>query len=85
MQIQSVVVAGIALCVLALPARSDIDSIIVGDVYVYTAPGVYVDITAALHEDPVYLLNGVEVLVVPDYSNDVVYDGNGNIIGFVGS
>jgi len=77
--------AAVIFCVLTLQVRSLADTIVAGDIYVYIAPGIYIDITAALHEDPIYCLNGQNVLVVPDFLNDVVYDGNGNVIGFVGA
>jgi len=58
-------------------------STIPGDIYVYTSPGNYIDITAEYHEDPIILLNGVEVEIYPNYSNGLVYNGSGDVLGFI--
>ena len=75
--------AGAALCLFGLPAASSADTLIAGDIYVYTSPGVYADVTSLVHQDPIISINGQDVLVVPNYNTGVVYDGNGNVIGFI--
>jgi hypothetical protein len=56
---------------------------ITAEIYIYTSPGVYVDVTSEYHEDPIISINGIQVQIYPDYSNGVVYDGSGNAIGFI--
>jgi hypothetical protein len=76
-------VVSAALGLLVLSTASFAQTLVPGDVYVYTSPGVYEDVTAAIHEDPIILIGSQYVDVIPNYTTGVVYDGNGNVIGFV--